>query len=597
MRRATPGLQRVSITLMLLAYSTLCFATHLTVTDPAGQPLATAMVRERPAAGPQLDTSDDGYPAPGVARTVAPEITRFSDVTGRVEFAERDASMEYLVRKPGYQDLAIKPAIETRELSVSLMPETDPIRLAEAKPASAWLGALDLGDRDTKLHFQTQCTFCHQQGNAFIRMERTPEAWSDIIHRMQRYGARLSSKDQRALPERLSAGYRKLRENPQLLADPLPWSPALTGITITEWPLGDIFSQVHDMLVAANGLVYVADNIQDRLYEVDPQTNRVTVYRIPHREGERNGGLLAARLRNFPKHDSTSNAHSLAESRVDGHIFITPSAQRRLVEFDPATKAFTLHEMDEGFYPHTIRVDQKDRVWFTVALSNQVAMFDRTTKRFTVYDLPTRGFREWLNVRLIGVVFKLMSWGVPLANWLPVDRQATGTPLPYGIDITPDGKVWFARLHTDEIGSIDPGSGKITMIATPFKGPRRLRTDAAGKLWITAFPESAIVRFDPATSRFTRFDLPLSPKGGDTPYALNVDRPRGIVWVNGNQSDSLYTFDIANETWANIPLPRRVTFTRDVEFEPDGTAYTAIAHFPGWHVEDGQSTLIRVQRP
>ena len=84
---------------------------------------------------------------------------------------------------------------------------------------------------------------------------------------------------------------------------------------------------------------------------------------------------------------------------------------------------------------------------------------------------------------------------------------------------------------------------------------------------------------------------------GDTPYALNVDRPRGIVWVNGNQSDSLYTFDIASETWGNIPMPRRVTFTRDVEFDPDGVAYTAIAHFPGWHVEDGQSTLIRVERP
>jgi hypothetical protein len=34
-----------------------------------------------------------------------------------------------------------------------------------------------------------------------------------------------------------------------------------------------------------------------------------------------------------------------------------------------------------------------------------------------------------------------------------------------------------------------------------------------------------------------------------------------------------------------------------VEFDPDGNAYTAIAHFPGWHVEDGQSTLIRVARP
>jgi streptogramin lyase len=582
--------------LLMLALCAPASAITVSVTDPAGQPLATVMVRERLADGPNLDTSDNGYQAPGVPRVVTPEITRFSDAVGRVAFADRTEPMEYLVRKPGFQDLAVKPPLASRELAVTLVPETDPFKLAEARPASSWLGALDLGDRDTRLHFQTQCTFCHQQGNSFIRMERTPEEWAAIIGRMMRVGSRLSSADQRTLPEKLSTGYRKLRENPQLIAEPAPWSPALAAVTITEWPLGDIFSQVHDMLYAANGLAYVADNIQDRLYEVNPRTNEVTVYKIPHRDGERNGGLLAARLRDFPKHDSTSNAHSLAESRVDGHIFITPSAQRRLVEFDPTTKQFTLHEMDEGFYPHTIRVDQQDRVWFTVALSNQVAMFDRGTKRFTMYDLPTRGFREWLNVRLIGAIFKVMSWGVPLAKWLPVDRQATGTPLPYGIDITPDGKVWFARLHTDEIGSIDPATGKITMVATPFKGPRRLRTDAAGKLWITAFPESAIVRYDPATSEFTRFELPLIPKGGDTPYALNVDRPRGIVWVNGNQSDSLYTFDIASEAWQQIPMPRRVTFTRDVEFEPDGTAYTAIAHFPGWHVEDGQSTMIRVQR-
>jgi streptogramin lyase len=267
------------------------------------------------------------------------------------------------------------------------------------------------------------------------------------------------------------------------------------------------------------------------------------------------------------------------------------------VEFDPDTKRFTLHEMEEGFYPHTIRVDQLDRVWFTVALSNQIAMFDRKTGRFTMYDLPTRGFREWLNVRLIGFIFKLIGWGVPLSNWLPVDRAATGTPLPYGIDITPDGKVWFARLHTDEIGSIDPATGEVTMVATPFKGPRRLRTDAEGNLWIVAFPESAIARYEPATGRFTRFDLPVNPAGSDTPYSLNVDRPRGIVWVNGNQSDSLYTFDIASETWGVIPLPRRTSFTRDVEFDPAGTAYTSISNFPSWHVEDAQPTLIEVRRP
>ena len=149
MRRGTPGLRQLSIALLLVAFSSPSLATQLTVTDPAGQPLATVMVRERPADGPQLDTSDNGYPAPGVAHTVVPEITRFSDVTGRVEFAGRSAAMEYLVRKPGYQDFALKPAVATPELNVTLVPESDPIRLAEAKPASAWLGALDLGDRES----------------------------------------------------------------------------------------------------------------------------------------------------------------------------------------------------------------------------------------------------------------------------------------------------------------------------------------------------------------------------------------------------------------------------------------------------------------
>ena len=74
--------------------------------------------------------------------------------------------------------------------------------------------------------------------------------------------------------------------------------------------------------------------------------------------------------------------------------------------------------MDGGFYPHTIRIDAKDRVWFTLALSNQVAMFDRAASRFTLYDLPYRGFMEELTVRLTPFLFKLIGWGLPLTNWV-----------------------------------------------------------------------------------------------------------------------------------------------------------------------------------
>ena len=580
-----------------LALAACGAAQALTVaaTDSAGRPLATAKLREVVSAPRKLDTADNGYATPGKPQVIDVEITRFTDAAGRAEFADRGVAVNLLARKPGYRDASVGAAAGQAEVRVVLEPETDPLKLAEAKPANVWLGALDLGDTERRQHFMLQCAFCHQQGNAFLRQERSAADWSDAIARMVRYGSRLSTDDQRALPEMLSSGFRRLRENPALLATPAPWDPALAGTTITEWPIGDAMSQTHDQLLGLDGNVYVADNIQDRLYRIDPRTNEVTVFKIPHRDGDAPGGLLAARLKDFPRHDSTSNAHSLAQSMKDGHIFITPSAQQRLVEFDPKTGAFTLHDIGGGFYPHTIRVDAKDRVWFTLALSNQIAMFDRATQRFTLYDLPTRGWRERLTVALIRPLFKLMSWGVPLANWLPVDRLATGTPLPYGIDITPDGTVWFARLHTGEIGSLDPATGKIAMVATPFAGPRRLRSDAAGKLWIGVFPESAIARYDPKTGQFTRFDLPVTPKGSDTPYALNVDKKRNIVWVTGNQSDALHALDVQAGTWRSVPLPRRVAFTRDIEIAEDGTVFTSTSNFPSWHVEDGQPTMIRVE--
>ncbi|MGB7481125.1 MAG: hypothetical protein WA924_12415 [Burkholderiaceae bacterium] len=570
-------------------------AAEVTVTDSSGQALAAVMVTQTLAQPNPPDTSDGGYQQPGRAHRADTEHSAFTDTAGRARLPQREGATVYRLRKPGYQDRIVNAAAGQAALKATLQPETDPARLAAARPASSWLGALDVGTVDAKRHFQMQCGFCHQQGNPMTRRERSPEDWQNVIDRMVRYGSRLPSDLQKSLPEKLAAGYRRLRDNPALVQGGVDWDGSLAQVKITEWPLGDAMSQTHDMLIASNRLVYVADNIQDRLYEVDPRTNAVTVYKIPHREGDSPGGLISGRLKDFPRHDSTSNAHSLAQSPRDGHIFITPSAQRRLVEFDPQTKAFTLHEIGAGFYPHTIRVDAEDRVWFTLALSNQVAQFDRKSGKFTLYDLPARSFKEKLISKGIGLLFRLMNWGLPLSNWLAIDWESTGVPLVYGIDVTPDGTVWFARLHSREIGKIEPASGQITMIQTPFLGPRRLRADADGNLWIVAFGESKIARYEPGSGKFSLFDLPVEPKGSETPYALNVDKQRGIVWVNGNQSDALYGFDIKSERWRTVPLPRRTTFTRDVEVDEDGSLYTANSNFPSWHIEDGQPTLIRLQ--
>ena len=582
-------------TLALLAgFSLAPWAADFTVTGPDGKPLALAMVTRTAVQGATIDASDNDYPASGLLQHGVFEHTRFSDARGRVSLPDAPGAYRVRLRKPGYRDRLIEPDALAQPAAWRMEPETDPKALAEQRPSNAWTSTLLPGRDDLRKEFMAQCGFCHQQGSAFLRRERSAQEWEETIARMVRYGARLSSAAQKELPAVLEAHWKEIQAHPDKVPAGTPWPQALSGAAISELAIGDRFSQMHDLLRHSNGMVYVGDNLQDRLYEIDPQTGAYAGYRIPAEPGDALGGLLAGRLRDFPKHETYQGIHSLVEAPRDGHIFITPSYQRRLIEFDPRTKRFKAHAMDGGFYPHTVRVDGKDRVWFTLALSNQVAMFDRASQTFRTYDLPFRGLMERITVKLTPLIFKLIGWGLPITNWVKVDAVSTGVPLPYGIDITPDGKVWIARLHTQEIGRIDPETGTVTMIPTPLKNPRRLRTDRDGNLWIAMFSESAILRYEPASGRFTPFELPVEPRGSDTPYALNVDRERHQVWVNGTNSDSVHRLDIATGQWTHFPLPRRATFTRDVEFMPDGRVLLSGASFPSWHIEDAQPTLIQL---
>lgn len=582
--------------LLILSCHQVANAISIKVTDSKGVALSNVMVMQTPVQGHTLDTSDQGYPPEKILNYSDAAYTLFTDEQGQVTFnTYANEKVRIRLRKPDFYDVTIS-LNESESKTLVMKPILDLLQLAESRPANTWLSALNLENDETlKQHYVMQCGFCHQQGSHFFRRPRPEENWQDIIHRMVGYGSRLPDEAQEKLPKLLSEEYGRLYQNPAIIPEGTPWENYLQQTQITEWPIGDAFSQMHDLLVHSNGMVYVGDNLQDRLYEINPKTGAFTVYKLKRETSDKHGGLMGKRLSDFPKHEAFSGIHSFAESPVDGNIFITTSYQQRLVEFNPVTKEFTNHKMDEGYYPHTVRIDKNDRVWFTMALSNQIAMFDRSKKQFTMFDLPARNFREELTVSSMGVILKLMDWGLPLANLFSIDEQSTGVPLPYGIDITPNGDIWFARLHTDSIGKIDGSTLAVTMYNTPFKGPRRLRSDSQGNLWIAAFPESMIVKFAPKTETFSNYPLPVKPLGSETPYSLNVDIKRDIVWINGNTSDALYSYHIDEKRWSHYPLPKRVSFTRDVEIAPNGDVYTTNSSFPSWHIEDAQPTLIRVQ--
>jgi len=585
MRSLTAGV------LVALALACGCVqAIELTVRDSAGTPVATAMVTRTAANTPPPDSSDNGYPASGKLHHSAPLVTRFSDATGTVEFDDTTALVNLRVRKPGYADLRVAAIRGDETPELVLAPQTDPAALAAAKPSNLWLTLLDFdGDARSREHFLLHCAFCHQQASPFMRKPRTREEWRDVIDRMNRYGAQLAHEFRQPLARYLSARFDAIRERPELVPAFEPWGSGLANVEIDEWPIGDAMSQMHDLLLHPNGLVYVGDNLMDRIYELDPLSGDYRVYKLPHAPGAKIGGILGNRFAaGYPKVDNYLGVHSFALSPTDGHVFITQSMRQSLLEFDPVSKRFTEWPMDEGFYPHTIRVDAQDRVWFTLALSNQVAMFDRNTRRFTFFDLPARSLRE-------RVVLEIAKWRLgrgALANPPEYSWDNAGFPMPYGIDIAPDGTVWVARLYANDIVRIDPGSAETEVIPTPFTGPRRLRCDAAGNPWISGFSSGLIARYDVAAARFDTFPLPVQ---SETPYALNVDRARNVVWVNGNQSDTLLRFDIAARSWKVYPLSRYRSFTRDIEIDEDGSVYTSNSNFPAWQIEDGQPTLIHLR--
>jgi streptogramin lyase len=277
----------------------------------------------------------------------------------------------------------------------------------------------------------------------------------------------------------------------------------------------------------------------------------------------------------------------------DGTLWITLALGNRLARFDPSSEQFTLVETHEGWYPHTLRFDQRGRIWYTLAASNHVGMYDPATGQHERIRLPAGSFGQ-------AVALRMLPFWIWLSNHVDLRGNAAGAgegmtlPVPYGIDVGPDGVVWLTQLNEHRLGRVDPDTFEVEMIDTPFTGPRRLRFDSKGQLWIPGFSAGLVSRFDPETREFRSWDVPIEPKGSDVPYALNVDRRTDTVWICGTNSDTLIRFEPASETFTVYPLPTRVTYTRELDFDAQGRVWTSNSNAPTWQIEGGFPRVLRL---
>ncbi len=546
-----------------------------------------------------------GKPLPGAMVTVfsADQLRRetaYADAQGRYALrVDFGGKLRVRARMPYFKDASQElelGLVAARTLDFSLERHSVAAELSESLSASAHQSMLPFNSTNTREAFISQCNYCHQIGNALTRVPREESAWRKTVLRMEGYFAMLTNQESKDITHALAEGFDG---KPVQAVQQHPWDARIAPARIKEWVAGDAATFIHDTDVGEDDDLYGADEGHDVIWHLERKTGKINQYKIPDM-GLPEGGVFQGVQLPIGVFTGQHGPHSLAQAK-DGKFWITNALSSTLASFDPVTRQFKLFNMGRThLYPHTIRIDAEGIVWFTIVASNEVGRFDPRTEKFTILHLPEESFWSGVSHYLFPWILRIGAWfpkmnmhmGVNHAKWAFQGRSAF--PFPYGIDVNPlDGSIWYAKLNANKIGRIDPRTHEVTEFDTPFKGPRRLRFDKQGNLWIPAFDDSGVMKFDTRTRRFETFKLPLLAHNEyEVPYALAVHPKTGDIWITSNMSDRAFRFLLQTKEFVSYPLPTRVTWLRDWTFTKDGGVCSSSSNLPAWGIEGGLASFI-----
>lgn len=483
------------------------------------------------------------------------------------------------LRTPYYRDVetVIELGAETAlEGALTMEAMTGDEEISDSLPAGYHFGSLAFEEGDdavfNKYQFQRDCLSCHQLGNSFTRYARSPDDWHESIKRMHLYmGGTFDAELRERRSVILSEGFNG---EPISVRPVFPLDPDLSKAKIYEYRLEH--GSPHDTIAhPESGLLYSVDQRYSHISITDTETGK-TEYIPQFGKGNRFHvpGSTSGEVSQFKA--KTYNApHSLA-LRSDGKYYITNTATNTIGVFNTVSGEWEPSFVIGGGanYPHTVRVDSKGIVWFTIAGSEVLGRLDPDSGETKLITLPYA-----------------VSGGV------------SGGTQPYGIDISPiDDSVWYGRLFGDKIGRIDNETLEVDQFDSPVRGPRRMQFDKDGNLWVTGYSEGMLARVTPKNKSFFRkkngikskvYPMPEFAEGfRPAPYALGVHPQTQEIWLNENMTDRMYRFIPSEERYVVYPIPLTATYTRDFSFTPDGKACASNNPAPLASLEGGVSEIL-----
>jgi virginiamycin B lyase len=285
-------------------------------------------------------------------------------------------------------------------------------------------------------------------------------------------------------------------------------------VTIDEWSVPTPKAHPHDPAFAPDGGLWYTGQNNNTLGRVDMTTGQA---------------------KEFPLPTAGSGPHGIVADTA-GNIWYTGNRAAHIGKLDPKTGQVTEYPMPDARArdPHTLILDQQGTVWFTVQAGNFVGKLDPATGVVTLKESLTPNSR------------------------------------PYGIVIMADGTPVFDLFGTNKIGTIDPQTMEITEYVLPEGArPRRIEVDRNDIVWYTDYARGFLGRLDVKTKEVREF---ASPGGARSqPYGISSTSD-GAIWYSesGVRPNTLVRFDPATSTFEKWDIPSGGGVVRHMVTAPNG---------------------------
>ena len=272
-------------------------------------------------------------------------------------------------------------------------------------------------------------------------------------------------------------------------------------VNIKEYDVPTPKSRPHDPAVAPDGALWYTGQQANKLGRLDPATGKIKEYPLPVEDSGPHG-LVADGKRN---------------------IWYTANYAGYIGELDPGTGQVKQYKIPDprAKDPHTPVFAPDGILWFTVESGNFIGRLNPKTGKIDLKEVPTREAVPYGIVVTKGGVPVFCEFGSnKLATVDPKTMAIREYPLPSPdarprrLALAADGSVYFTDYARGYLGHFDPASGKlIEEWESPGGGsshPYGITVTPDGKVWYSesGVKPNTLVRFDPGRKAFAKMAIP-----------------------------------------------------------------------------------------